>query len=271
MNAKAIARKWLPPPILEWLKPVLGKSGYYSGEFADWKSARDSSTGYAASLILDRVRRAVRAVRDGSAVFERDSVLFDNVQHSFPVLAGILRAMAENNNRLSVLDFGGSLGSSYFQCRDFLAVAASVKWGIVEQGHFISVGKAEFETSTLQFFDSIDECVTQISPNVILLSGVLQYLPQPYRTMDELIGKGLQYVVIDRTPISELPEDHITVQHVPPSIYPASYPCHIFSRQNLLDRWGGRYDLLAQFDGSDGQASVKGIEFRFGGLILRLR
>lgn len=244
---------------------------YFSGDYADWTAARDNSSGYDTELILERVRRAARAVRDGEAACERDSVLFDSVQHSFPVLAGLLRAAVENDNRLSVLDFGGSLGSSFVQCRDFLAAVSSLQWGIVEQEHFVRCGKAEFETGALRFFDSVDECVAQTSPNVVLLSGVLQYLPQPHQIMDDLAAKRIQYVVIDRTPFSDLPADRVTVQHVPPSIYPASYPCHIFSRQRFLDRWRSRYDLLAQFDGSDGEASVKGLQFRFGGMILRAR
>src|SRR5690606_1701818 len=108
------------------------------------------------------------------AVFERDSMLFDEVHHSFPVLAGLLRAAAENAGSLSVLDFGGSLGSSYYQCKDFLAVIRELQWSVVEQEHFVRAGREEFSTDRLNFFYSIAECVESAAPNVALLSGVLQ-------------------------------------------------------------------------------------------------
>lgn len=269
MQVKTLAKKWLPPALLECLKPLHGRSIYFSGVYADWEIASAHATGYDSALILERVRQAMFRVKSGEAVYERDSVVFDKVQYSFPVLAGLLRAALENGNRLEVLDFGGSLGSSYFQCRNFLSVVSSLQWGVVEQEHFVRCGKADFETEQLRFFFTIAECMAQVSPNVALLSSVLQYLPQPYKLLDDLIAERVKYVVIDRTPFSDASVDRITVQHVPPSIYPASYPCRVFSRQGFLDRFLGSYDVIAQFDSNDVRASVKGLEFAFGGMILR--
>lgn len=269
MQAKTVAKKWLPPALLECLKPLHGRAVYYSGDYSDWEAASAHATGYDSTLILERVRQAMFRVKSGEVAYERDSVVFDNVQHSFPVLAGLLRAALENNKRLTVLDFGGSLGSSYFQCRNFLSVVSSLQWGVVEQEHFVRCGKADFETEQLRFFFTIADCMAHALPNVVLLSGVLQYLPQPYKVLDDLMAEGIQYVVIDRTSFSDSSADRITMQHVPPSIYPASYPCHVFGRQSFLDRWHDRYDVIAQFDSNDGRASVRGLEFAFGGMILR--
>ena len=41
-------------------------------------------------------------IKAGEAAFDRDSVLFAEVQHSFPVLAGLLRAAVESGNQLNV-------------------------------------------------------------------------------------------------------------------------------------------------------------------------
>lgn len=269
MRIKTVAKKWLPPVFLEHLKPLLGISIHYSGDYSDWETASKHATGYDSALILERVRQAMLRVKSGESVYERDSVLFDEVQHSFPVLAGLLRAALENRGRLAVLDFGGSLGSSYFQCRNFLSTVPSLQWGVVEQEHFVSCGKKEFETGQLQFFFTIAECMADVTPNVALLSSVLQYLPQPDKVLDDLVTEGIPYIVVDRTPFSNSHADHLTVQHVPPSIYPASYPCRIFGRQRFLDRWQGRYEVIAQFDSNDGRVHAKGLEFAFGGMILR--
>lgn len=269
MQARTIVRKWLPPSLLLHLQPLLGIGIYFSGNYADWATASAHASGYDSALILERVKQAMLKVKAGEAVFERDSVLFDEVQHSFPVLAGLLRAAAENGNQLSVLDFGGSLGSSYIQCREFLSVLPSLKWGVVEQEHFVRCGQGVFETGQLRFFYTIAECMQQATPNLALLSSVLQYLPEPCKVIDELMNSGIPYIVIDRTPFADHEVDCITVQHVPPSIYAASYPCRVFSRRSFLAKFHGRYEVIAQFDGSDGTAIANRLEFTFGGMILR--
>lgn len=269
MQTKTIAKKWLPSALIERLKPLLRIGIYFSGNYADWETASAHASGYDSVVILEQVKQAMLKIKAGEVVSERDSVLFDEVQHSFPVLAGLLRAAAENENQLSVLDFGGSLGSSYFQCREFLSVLPPLKWGVVEQEHFVHCGQGLFETGQLRFFYTIAECMQQIAPNVVLLSSVLQYLPKPYNVLDELMSSGIPYIVIDRTPFSDQGADRITVQHVSPSIYLASYPCWLFGKQSFLNKFRGRYELIAEFDGSDGNAIANGLRFTFCGLILR--
>jgi hypothetical protein len=55
-------------------------------------------------------------VKNGDAPYARDAVVFDELVYPFPVLAGLLRARATNKNRLIVLDVGGSLRTTYYQC-----------------------------------------------------------------------------------------------------------------------------------------------------------
>jgi putative methyltransferase (TIGR04325 family) len=190
------------------------------------------------------------------------------------VLVGLLRAAIENGNQLSVLDFGGSLGSTYFQCRDFLSIVPSLRWGIVEQRRFVDSGREQFETEQLKFYYSIAECIQQAKPNVVLFSSVLQYLPEPYLVLDEVIRSDIPYVIIDRTPFSSDDRDRIAVQHVPPSIYKASYPMRIFGGQSLHGVFRDQYQELSQFESNwDGSSSeiCSGLEFRSRGMILRKR
>jgi putative methyltransferase (TIGR04325 family) len=97
----------------------------FTGDYKSWEDAQKNSTGYSSPEILEKTRAAVLKVKAGQAEFERDSVAFDRPQHEFPLLAGLLRAAAAANGCLSVLDFGGSLGSTYFQSRKFLSTRPS--------------------------------------------------------------------------------------------------------------------------------------------------
>lgn len=76
--------------------------------------------GYDSHKILDKCKRATLEVVNGNAVYERDSVLFDAIQYSWGLLAGLQYAAICTNNKLNVIDFGGSLGLTYHQNSNFL-------------------------------------------------------------------------------------------------------------------------------------------------------
>lgn len=269
---KRFIKSWLPPAVLVLFTSLRTKSATYKGDYGSWNEALTNSTGYDSDIILEKVSSALQKVKSGEAVYERDSVLFDEVEHSFPLLAGLLRVAAENEGRLSVLDFGGSLGSTYFQCRNFLSVLPQMNWCIVEQEKFVQRGCDLFETNQLRFFYTVQESVDLMRPNVALLSSVLQYIQSPLDIIKSFINTDIEYIIIDRTPFSSLDNKNwLCVQHVSPEIYQASYPCWIFSESWFKKSLLGEFDLIADFEGSDGGGSVGELPFQFKGMVWKRR
>lgn len=232
--------------------PTAAQTITFTGDYASWADAERQATGYDAAVILERTRSALLKVKRGEAVYERDSVLFDRPEYSFPVLAGLLRTVLIGGGRLSVVDFGGSLGSSYFQCRRFLQAARRLEWSVIEQPGHVACGREYFEDTELRFYESIDECLAHRRPDVLLMSGVLQYLPTPFEVLGGLLRRGLQHVIIDRTAFLETDRDRLTLQTVPEWIYPASYPAWFLSetkfRTTVAD---AGYTIVADFPGVD--------------------
>ena len=68
-----------------------------------------------------------------------------------------MRASAINNNVLNVLDFGGSLGSTFFQNKKFFSELKDVLWNIVEQPHFVKAGVENIQDDTIRVYTTIDE------------------------------------------------------------------------------------------------------------------
>ena len=221
---------------------------WFEGPFKSWDDATRVSTGYDADVILQRVKESVLKVRSGQAVFERDSVVFDTPEYPFPVIASMLRAATANAGMLSVLDFGGSLGSTYFQCREFFRELRAVKWSIVEQQQFVHCGQQLLQDDILRFYESIEECFRQERPTVVLLSSVLQYLPRPWEILQEIRRRNVSYVIIDQLPVHDLRDERVVVQHVPESIYSASYPFRIFPRGGVEQVFAGAYRSPIEFD-----------------------
>jgi putative methyltransferase (TIGR04325 family) len=209
---------------------------WFRGNFDSWADARRSSTGYDAPHILDKVLAATREVIAGRAVWERDSVLFKRAEYSMPLLAGLLYAATRCKNRLSILDFGGSLGSTYWQHRALLGHLETFRWSIVEQPHFVEAGRSEITQSNLCFYESVGACVASESPNLALLSSVLPYLEHPYLALRIICAEQLPFVIVDRTPFfaDDIPS-RLTVESVPSSIYEGSYPAWIFNLREFYE------------------------------------
>ena len=229
------------------------------------------STGYDSERILGKVRDSLLKVKRGEAVYERDSVLFDKVQYSWPLLAGLLWIASQNGNRINLVDFGGSLGSTYYQNRKFLLQLKELRWNIVEQKSFVDRGRRDFENEHLKFYHELEECFLEQRPDTILFSSVLQYLERPYSVLGKVRSLGFEFLLFDRTTIIESGEDRITLQKVPPEIYDASYPAWFFNREKFLGFFSADYELVVEFDALAGAIPLGD---RFGydkGFIFRKR
>lgn len=250
---KSLARDWLPPAVARWLRRHLGRETRFSGDFASWQAAAARCTGYDADVVFQRACEAARQVKRGEALFERDSVCFHQEEYRWEPLACLALAAAESGGVLRVLDFGGSLGSFYFQHRGLLGVQGGLRWGVVEQHRYVECGRREFEDHALKFYESIAECAYNMHPNVILLSSVLQYLEKPYETLEELGRQNVPYIIVDRTPFCGAEKDRLVIQHVARSIYPASYPMWGLSEHRFEGALGALgYRRIARWRNAEG-------------------
>ncbi len=229
-------------------KPDEINENAWSGNFTSWLDAKQNCTGYENNNILERCKSSLLKVKNGEAVYERDSVLFDKVQYSWPLLTCLQSVASENNNCLHVIDFGGSLGSSYFQNRHFLKNISSLKWIIVEQPHFVDCGKENFQNEHLSFEHTIDEALKKNDVHCLVLSSVLQYLPDPVFWIEKFCSYNFKNILIDRTGFTSGNESVLTVQKVPETIYSASYPCWFFNESKFLSLFENTYKLISEFD-----------------------
>ena len=229
------------------IRRLLKDRSMWSGDFENWQTALQDSQGYSSGEILVKVKNAVLKVKHGNAVYERDSVLFEKIEYSWPLLASLMWVATKNNSSLKVLDFGGSLGSSYFQNRKFLNDLSYVEWNVVEQKNFVTTGRDCIEDQTLQFFYSIDECINKKGkPDILILACTLPYIEKPYQLLSDLINYKIPHIIIDNTFFNYEDKDRITIQKVTPSIYPASYPCWFLSYKKVFEIMAHKYAIVSE-------------------------
>jgi putative methyltransferase (TIGR04325 family) len=243
-RSASLLRDVLPPVLARVLMPTVDRR--FTGPYSSWEEARAASTGYDAPEILEAVKASMLKVRSGEAAWERDSVIFDSIKYAWPVLAGLLWAASRSDNVLNVLDFGGSLGTSYVQNLRFLEHLRELRWNIVEQEHFVRAGRESFETSQLRFYESVEECLSETRPNVLLVSGSLQFLEQPYAFVETLHSTPCSYLIFDRIPF--LPdEDRVVVQNTARPIYDAAYASWFVNERRFLGLLEPHFELVAEF------------------------
>lgn len=219
---------------------------FFSGDFPTWADARTASKGYDDAAVLQRVVAATREVVAGRVAWERDGVTFGAPEYNEPLLAVLLQIAAGEAGRLDLVDFGGALGSTWWQHRAALPAA---QWRVVEQAHYVEAGR-EFADDRLQFHPTIDAALRRGPASTILFSGVLQYLESPAQTLAEAVSAGFRHIVIDRTSFAAAPRQRIVVQH-PPAQPGCSYPCWLFEEQALFSPLARTYRLQGEWTALD--------------------
>ncbi len=242
-------RKWLKfliPSIVMKIIRYDYKYGWH-GDYKDWADALAKSNGYQQDDILDKIKAAALKVKNGEAAFERDSIAYKEIPCSLPVIAALRWAAGLRQQQLHVIDMGGSLGTGYRQNMYFLNDITSVSWNIIEQPHFVDCGKLYFKNNELNFFYSLEECMKEKTPGIAMFSTSLQYFEKPYSLLQEIMNYSFDFILIDRIGLSTSKKDRLTVQHVHPRYYNASYPCWFLTKEKIIKTLSSNYKLVSEY------------------------
>jgi putative methyltransferase (TIGR04325 family) len=122
-KAKLVVKEIVPPFLWKIFKKLNTSEEYgFFGDYSSWEEAMKDSDGYNADLILNKVKESMLKVKNGEAVYARDSFILDKKEYCFPILAILSKIAYKNKDSLNVLDFGGSLGSHYYQYQEFFLI-----------------------------------------------------------------------------------------------------------------------------------------------------
>ncbi|MBX9734005.1 MAG: methyltransferase, TIGR04325 family [Chitinophagaceae bacterium] len=241
------------PPIVNTLRWYSFKYGW-KGDYTSFEEAKQKAIGYDAQAILEKIISTTKKVRDKEIAYERDGIEYDTVKMNFNLLNSLLLIASRNNGHLNVIDFGGSLGTTYFQNLPFLDGLNSLVWNIIEQPNYVAAGKEHFESTQLRFYDNIASCIKEQKPNILIFCNVLQYINDPYQLLHTVKQTGIPYLLLDFVGYSGRDTDRITIQHVPPVFYglDASYACWFFAKEKmnnwLAQYYHKQYDFISEPD-----------------------
>jgi putative methyltransferase (TIGR04325 family) len=240
--------KDLLPPILRKLLLRLGLGGNrFTHGFESFESASKKSSGYEASEITSQLVEATRKVQAGEFAYERDGFLFQEIQYSWPLLASLL-ATPREGQLLRVLDWGGSLGSTFRQNRKvFESAGIKLRWVVVEQPHLAQIGELEFAEEALQFKSNLED-FKKGDFDVVLFASSICYVPNAESVLASVAALSPKCLIFDRTPEAAGKEDFFGVQKVGSKIYRASYPIRSFGRGKIESILKPTYKKLLEWE-----------------------
>jgi putative methyltransferase (TIGR04325 family) len=244
ISVRNIIKQCLPPIVLNFLKRFLRK--HFFVNYSSWELAEQMSEGYDSDNVIKKISKAAKLVFNGEAMYERDSVIFDRIEYSYPLLASLL-FVAANSKSFKVIDFGGGLGTTYQQNRKFISKIKNVcEWRIVEQEKLVAIGKSEFTNKILSFYKTIEEA-NKDGVDVVLFCCSICYVKNPYYFMEKVKVIKAPYIIFERTPVTNEMKDTFAVEHIPSSIFKASYPIRNFNYNNIVKFFIDEYELIEEW------------------------
>lgn len=240
--------------------------GIFSGLYPDYATAQPLAQTYDDARVVARLAEV-----QGGATW--DGTLHPLAQQlAAAFLTAIVRA-GRPDRRIRVCDVGGGLGGSRTALAGVLGNTIPLDWDIVETPALARVGNERFAGPDLRFFDSLDALEGR-EHDVIIASGVLQYLPDPSATFARLSRHPHHHLLLNRFPIRHaadgVQDDICTIQDLAALMPGISVPHWCFSKDRWQNLISGSHACVMQWtDGFDGCHPLPdGSEVSFIGMLL---
>jgi putative methyltransferase (TIGR04325 family) len=154
-----------------------------------------------------------------NVVYEKTRIYRETLTKQNPFVAEInsLRtliglSLANHGNELNVIDFGGACGAHYFIAKVVFGERLKLRWHVVETPNMASKAVA-LEDGQLKFFSDLQKARCDFDRvDLVFSSGALQYVPQPYKFLEQLIECGADNIFITRVGLSTSSRELVVVQ-----------------------------------------------------------
>lgn len=258
---KSFIKSFAPAALLKYRQRKL--TGI-SGDFLSWEEAKAIAGSYMPNIA--KVVEIHRKYRNNQPSPLHEGELHERIW-AWPLLSGLLLSAIQSGGRLHVLDFGGGLGTTYFQLTSFLSPIQDLKWCIVEIEALAEAGKRQFEDNVLKFYDSPESVFKAYSPDVLVSGSVWQYIENPYDTLRKLLQNTFNYVFIDRIPLFPGMSEKVMIQQSPERLGGSRHPIRILSEEKFHAILTPHFELIGSktwgpYPYSDSKADLKCLLFR---------
>jgi len=192
MNAKS----FIPPVLFQLLRRL--RNGGVMKRYKSYDDALIDSHSYEDPDIIQVVSSKTMRLKDAMLACEDKNISNRQTAQNLFVLSHVA-----NDQAIDVLEIGGACGASYFELNHLLPGCIK-NWNILETPAMTATGKSFASEGRLKFFDSLQSVISNISKvDLIFAQGVMQYLPNPLKALEDLLNLGAEWVYISRTVVGK--------------------------------------------------------------------
>ena len=262
-------RDFIPPIVSKALRG--SQSPAVLTRYRSYEEALAGSDSYEAADIIEVVSRKTRIFRDQLTTHPTPRV----IDNQLTLQSAFVASYVNPGRKLHVLEMGGACGAGYLQLVHLLPDRFA-DWRIVETPAMTKAGQDIFRSGTLTFFDDLNVASQGMSSrDLVMAQGVVQYTPDPVKTLTDLFKLNFDYVYISRTPVVDAPPTTWSVIFNSVSDLSAhghgrsatgvpdrkiTTPCTIISRSGLVDCCPSNYRQKFWFEEPEQQEMLIGSE-----------
>ncbi|WP_051952485.1 TIGR04325 family methyltransferase [Methylocapsa aurea] len=245
MNARSFAKVVLGDTVVgAWI----GRAPFLERAYKHWAMSRRDSSGlyygvyntYEEAFADLPSWRAAGWDNDGAAAMWVDNISPIRAG-TYPVFFWLSQLLHEGS---IVIDYGGSIGLTYYGFRRYAHQPADLRWIVVEVPRIAEQGRcvAKREAAASIEFETALEAVPD--GDVLLALGSLQYMKQSVPGLLELRATNPPHVILNKVPLTQ-GNSYWTLQNFGPSIC----PYRVYNEADFIgyfeqagyrlkDRWG---------------------------------
>ena len=192
-SVQRVSLKLLPGPMRDLLATHFFDMPACTGKYDKYSDITYGTSNYLSEEELDYRLRILESAKRNRNI--------DIMERNLGIIPALAIASERRKKSLCVLDIGGGMGNEYFMSRNALGEGFFKNWTIVEVKPVVDHLKLNFQDSILKFEDSIPKLEGNF--DVVVISGTLQYLPDPLQTLQDVSQIGAECIFIQRTPYWE--------------------------------------------------------------------
>lgn len=227
-------RYLIPPVVIDAALAATRTRVGFTGYSRDFAAVGRSCTGYEDGAVVASYRsNAIDAATRRGAVSSGQAQELDSRVIRLGGAFAAASARLGKSAGLRVVDLGGAYGAQYDAVT--AVVGACIDSYTIVESPAVVRGLCDLSDGCLQWVDTSGSSLVDAvgGVDIAISSSTLQYLPNPATALGELVAVA-PYVLLDRLPLLEHPEDFVMKQHTRYRGSPVTYPAWFFSRVVFL-------------------------------------
>tara|TARA_A100001015_G_scaffold270797_1_gene323707 strand:- start:637 stop:1398 length:762 start_codon:yes stop_codon:yes gene_type:complete len=217
------------------------KIGFF-GNYKSFSDALKKCEGYHNyNLIKHIYNQNILAIKKNK--YEQDGVIYDSPIINKFILNFFLKNIIENKNfnpnqKIKILDYGGSFGNLYYALRNFIHL--NFEWDIIEQKRKVDLAKNNKYLEAINFKHNLGRYKKY---DLIIFNTSYQYLRDPFLNFNKLRTRSDSFIFTNII-LNNSKKNYIKIEHPDPKVYDYKYPCWFFSKQFLLNNLFKEFKII---------------------------